>query len=157
MNGQRLYFPYCTIEYNSDLKRDVAVLFQTTQSISGDLLDDLYELEFSAADRKKLGRDGLSLYMDRLIERIKHDTLNDPRERLSDRITELWPACPFDEWLEDKIRYPWMTASYSIQDDWSSFTRRFDLNCKYHAVLPMPREQFEEEYGSVFIMTKMSL
>ena len=157
MNGRRLYFPYCTIEYNADLGHDVAVLFQSKQVIPGDLLDELLELEFNAAQRKQMGRDGLSIYMNRLVDSIKNDTLKYPKQRLGELITEQWPVCPFDEWLEETIEYPWMTASYVHHDNWGTMTRDFELTCKYHAIVNMPRRQFEDEYGSAFLMTKLSV
>lgn len=155
MNGRRYYFPYCTIEYNSDLGQDVAVLFQSKQVIPGDLLDELLELEFSIEERKQMGRDGLNAYMNRLVDSIKNDTLKQPKRRLSGLITELWPVCDFDEWLEETVEYPWMTASYQVVDDWSLGSRYFKLTCKYHAIVNMPRQQFEDGYGSAFLMTKM--
>jgi len=157
MNGKRIYFPYCTIERNPETNQNVAVLFQSKQCLPGDLIDELFEMEFTVEKRKQIGRIGLHQYVDRLINRIEKETIDDRKEKLSDLITEQWPACEFDRWLEAVVRYPWMTASYQAHDDWSLGYRNFELTCMYHATLPMPRKKFENDYGSAFLATKLAV
>jgi hypothetical protein len=67
----------------------------------------------------------------------------------------MWPASPFEEWLEDSVQFHWMTAQWFAQSDtwWGDYAILLSV---FVPVLTSI-EEFRNDYGNAFVMTKLSV
>jgi len=151
MGGIRLYYPMPHYFTQEQLGKRCCTVFKMKQLVTWDLLSDLRFAE--GGDHRQVK---LSNYADRIKNDIASYTWKNRARPLSQSITYQWPASHFEEWLEDAVDEYWMTAEW-FQKDYNdgSIDSDYAFMVSVHAVINCTQEEWDEQYGSAFIMTKM--
>ena len=153
MNGTRVYYPEPQYFMQEQLGVKCCTVFKMKQLIMADLLQDLKFEEFGKVNKdwRKIGND---LYADRLKQEIAAHSWNNSHRKLSQTITNQWPATPFENWLEDKVDRFWMTAQW-FQTENPHDGSDFAFLVSVHVPLTVPQAEWDADYGEAFVMTKL--
>jgi len=154
LNGQRVYYPEPQYFMQEQLGRRCCTIFKMKQLVPNELLMDLLVEEYPEEKmRRNIQTD---LYANRLKQEIAEKTFNDAKRPLSQRITNQWLSNPFEEWLEEKCQWHWMTAEwYQDREDGHDPFGDYAFMVSVHTPVLQSVESFDEEYGEAFVMTKL--
>jgi hypothetical protein len=152
VNGERVYYSDPTIEYDNRLDGDACVVFKIRTVIPIDFVVELVHAQKTIIKKDNPHSHYHGLAMTEICNHVKKQTWDTRNTAFSKRITHMWGASTFEEWLDDHDTH-WMEPEW-FKDEDNEFS--------HYAVITMvkipvksSRKEFEDDYGSSFVMTKL--
>lgn len=155
-NGRRIYHEFPTIQTLDYCSLPVATICTINTAMSSEF-DTLMDIEFGPyKDRKQYSKNFVDseIYAQRLIDQVWHRTTKDHHHPISYRITNQWPSCAFDSWLEETHSSHWMTTKYTRHKDvWQD---AYIFETKVHAPITGDVDEYKSNWGQSILLTKMT-
>ena len=152
VNGERVYYSDPTFEYDNRIG-EVCVVFKIKTLIPQYMVESLVKERYPRPKKNMVASYYYDAAMTEICKHIKEHTWKTRTTPFSQRITNSWKASDFEEWLDD-IDVHWMEPEWfkNEKDAFSDYAVITMVKVPLHK----SREEFESEYGSAFVMTKLT-
>lgn len=162
LSGVRIYYSEPTIEYDLHLHQNIATVFRVRQRIGFAALEDLKNLETPNGQPVRMGDMEIESYLHRFCKEIKSESWRTSKQSFSSRFKYMWPASPFEEWLEGEHDSHWITANWYAPETENVVSETYYVNSDYAIILSVKApltcsvQEYQDRYGSAFVLTKLS-